>query len=270
MVRDRHTRGTNATPSIQNTDRDSWFVFGLDPTAHLETRPYRPVMNSVRLMTANVFKEGATAEALAEVVRAVAPDILALQELTAPLSSVMSDLFPYSHLSPLPDGSGIAIGTTRAVSFEEQQMPQRNGAVATLQPDSWPEFGGPVELFNVHLASPLELLPWKTARIRRQEVMFIERRSSTVLRQVLCGDLNATQWWPAYRRLLRSYHDGSAEAERREGRRPARTWAPMVVGPRLLRIDHILLKGLRAVSTRAVVLQGSDHIALVADLVDDA
>ena len=40
-------------------------------------------------------------------------------------------------------------------------------------------------------------------------------------------------------------------------------------GPRLLRIDHVLVSGLRVVSAEALPLAGSDHLAVVTDLVED-
>ncbi len=54
-----------------------------------------------------------------------------------------------------------------------------------------------------------------------------------------------------------------------KGRRPARTWGPAGSGPRLERIDDALVSGLRVVSAQTVHLAGSDHLAVVADLVDD-
>jgi endonuclease/exonuclease/phosphatase (EEP) superfamily protein YafD len=75
--------------------------------------------------------------------------------------------------------------------------------------------------------------------------------------------------WPAYRRLRRHYDDGIGEVEADQGRRPARTWAPLRIGPRLLRIDHVLVSGVRVVSAEALPLAGSDHLAVVVDLSDD-
>ncbi len=149
-------------------------------------------------------------------------------------------------------------------------MPYRSGMVATLQPGDWPEFTRPVEVLAIHLTNPIGGLPWTTTRARRAQVETIDRRMATsaTVRRVLCGDLNATPMWPAYRRLLRHYQDGIGEAEAHQGRRPARTWAPLRNGPRLLRIDHVLVSGLRVVSAETVPLAGSDHLAVVADLVE--
>ncbi len=238
----------------------------------LQKQARSSVMSSMRLMTANLLHHnGATAHALRETLDIVKPDILAVQELTVPLLSTIADRFPHHLLAPRPDGPGIGMAADRPVIFEEVPMPHRSGMVATLQPGDWPEVAEPVEIVAVHLTNPIGGLPWTTTRARRGQVETIERRMATsaAVRQVLCGDLNATPMWPAYRRLRRHYQDGIGEAEAHQGRRPARTWAPLRKGPRLLRIDHVLVSGLRVTTVETVRLDGSDHLAVVADLVDD-
>ncbi len=221
-------------------------------------------------MTANLLKGGATAEPLYDVLTEIKPDILAVQELSAEVAPVLRDEFPHHQLTIEPEGPGVGMAARRPVSWEELPMPGRSAVVATMQPGDWPEFTGPVEVIAIHLTNPIGGLPWTTARARHAQVETIGRRMATsgVARRVLCGDLNATLMWPAYRRLVRHYQDGIGEAAAHQGRRPARTWAPLRKGPRLLRIDHVLVSGLRVVSARTVHLAGSDHLAVVADLVD--
>ena len=228
-------------------------------------------MSSVRLMTANLLKGGATAESLYDVLTEIEPDILAVQELSAAVAPVLRDEFPHHQLTIEPEGPGVGMAARRPVSWEELPMPGRSAVVATLQPADWAEFTGPVEVIAIHLTNPIAGLPWTTTRARRGQVMAIERRleTSAVARRVLCGDLNATPMWRAYRRLRRHSQDGIGEAEAHQNRRPARTWAVLRKGPRLLRIDHVLVSGLRVVSTQTVPLAGSDHLAVVADLVED-
>ena len=228
-------------------------------------------MNRMRLMTANLrHKNGATAQALREMLDIVKPDLLAVQELTQPISPAIADWFRHHLLAPRPDGPGIGMAADRPVTFDEVPMPYRSGIVATLQPEDWPEFEGPLEVFNVHLANPIERWPQSIIQVRRGQVEAIEsRKDSMPARRVLCGDLNATPLWPAYRRLLRSYRDGVLDAAASQSKRPSPTWAPPRTGPRVLRIDHILVSGVRVVSAEALPLAGSDHSAVVVELVDD-
>lgn len=228
-------------------------------------------MNPMRLMTANLLHHrGATAAALREALDDVKPDILAIQELTPPLTRPIEDRYPYHLLAPRPDAFGVSMAADRPAALAELPMPYRPGVVAVLDPERWPEFGGPVEVFNIHLGNPIERWPWSMTRVRRGQVEALEERlASTVPRRVICGDFNATPLWPAYRRLLRTHRDGVKEAAARTGGRPARTWAPARSGPRLLRIDHVLVSGLRVISAETVRLAGSDHLAVVTELADD-
>ena len=175
-------------------------------------------------MTANLLHHnGATAEVLRDALNVVKPDILAVQELTVPLLSTIADRFPHHRLAPRPDGSGVGLAADRPVSLEGVPMPYRSGMVATLQPEDWPEFNGPVEVYNLHLANPIGRWPWEVIGVRRGQVNAVEsRKDSMPARRVICGDLNATPMWPAYRRLRRHYQDGIAEVEAHQGRRPAR------------------------------------------------
>ena len=221
-------------------------------------------------MTTNLlYTKGATAPALHGLLDVVKPDILAVQELTPALSQVVAERFPYSLLMTSHDRAGVGVATVRPASFDDMPIPYR-AAVITLQPEDWPEFAAPVEIVNVHLANPIGGLPFTTTRKRRSQIDAIEARQAQVsTRRVLCGDLNATQLWPAYRRLRGSFRDGILDAAARNGSRPPRTWGPLSSGPRLLRIDHVLVDGVRVESAQALRLRGSDHHAVVTDIVDD-
>ena len=82
----------------------------------------------------------------------------------------------------------------------------------------------------------------------------------------MCGDLNATPVWPAYRRLAERLRDVVAPPRARAGgRAPARTWGPWHGAPRLLRIDHVFASGGRVLELRALPVRGSDHTALVVE-----
>jgi endonuclease/exonuclease/phosphatase (EEP) superfamily protein YafD len=243
-----------------------------ETTKPLPTSGTRPVSRyqRMRLMTANLlYKNGASAEALSETLDVVKPDILAVQELTEPISEAITDRFTHHFLTYRPDGAGTAIAADRPITLDVFPLRHRSGVVATLRPEHWPEFAGPVEILNVHLANPIERLPGAIVTLRRDQIEAVEERlATTPHRRVLCGDLNATPAWPAYRRLRHSYRDGVMEAATRQGKRPARTWAYSRRGPRLLRIDHVLVNDLHVEAAEALRVSGSDHFAVVVDLAD--
>jgi endonuclease/exonuclease/phosphatase (EEP) superfamily protein YafD len=145
------------------------------------------------------------------------------------------------------------------------QLPYRSAFVAEL---AWPEDEEPVEVLNLHLAAP-HVHPilqrfWDRRGQLRDVIAHVH--ATPRRRRVLAGDLNATPLWPAYRRLRGHFIDAVEEAARRSGHRPERTWGPWSGSARLLRIDHVLVRGLAAATTRVLPLRGSDHSALVADL----
>jgi endonuclease/exonuclease/phosphatase (EEP) superfamily protein YafD len=223
------------------------------------------VKRTIRLMTANLlYENGATAASLSRAIQDVRPDVLAVQELTAPLTPTLEAQFPH-HFATQAD-IAVGMGARRPVTWRELPMPHRGAVVAALDPGHWPEFAGPVEIIAVHLRNPIGLRPRSAARDRADQIGSVERvvAASPATRHVVCGDMNATPAWPAYRRLARSLSDGIAPATGR----PRRTWAPLRSGPRLLRIDHVFVSGVSVVAATALRVAGSDHHALVVDLVD--
>src|SRR4029453_15791368 len=143
--------------------------------------------------------------------------------------------------------------------------PYRSAFVADLP---GPEDDQPIEVMNVHLAAPHVRPVVQRLQERRGQLRDIlpHLAGKPRRRPIVAGAPNATPLWPAYRRLRTRFDDAAAEAARRIGRRPGRTWGPWAGSVRLLRIDHILVKGLVAAGTRVLPLRGSDHSALVADL----
>jgi endonuclease/exonuclease/phosphatase family metal-dependent hydrolase len=150
-------------------------------------------------------------------------------------------------------------------SVRRLHLPYRSAFVAeVLRPAS----EEPIEIINLHLAAPHVHPVVQRLRDRRGQLDLVLSHLDGMprLRRVLAGDLNATPLWPAYRRLKARFDDAAVEASRRIGRRPGATWGPWPGSVRLLRIDHVLVRGLAATGTRVLPLRGSDHSALVADL----
>jgi hypothetical protein len=85
--------------------------------------------------------------------------------------------------------------------------------------------------------------------------------------RVLVGDFNATPYWPWYWRMDSQFTDAAVTVANMSGESPKPTWGPWPGSPRVLRIDHGFLRRVDAEGFEVVDVAGSDHCALVMDLV---
>jgi vancomycin resistance protein VanJ len=220
---------------------------------------------ALRILSANLANGRADPEAFAALVEALAPDVVAVQEVHPAQADALARVMPFGKLDPAYDHKGMGIALREPGTVRPLALPYRGAFVAELP---GPDGDEPIEVVNLHLAAPH--VPPMLARFRDRRGQVREMLGyldATPRRwRVLTGDLNATPAWPAYRRLRSRFDDAAIEAARRVGRRPARTWGPWPGSARLLRIDHVLVRGLVARETWVLPVDGSDHSALVADL----
>ncbi len=148
-------------------------------------------------------------------------------------------------------------------------MPFRAGIAARLDPEEWPNLTRELEVINVHMANPIGLPLPRSAAIRRKQLGALLEYTATPTSRLVVGDFNASPIWPLYRRMAARMDDAVARAARERGERPARTWGPTAQSPRLLRIDHVFTEGLRPTYAAALSLPGSDHRAVVVDVVEN-
>jgi endonuclease/exonuclease/phosphatase (EEP) superfamily protein YafD len=223
------------------------------------TRPH------LRILTANLANGWADADAFTDLIEAVEPDVVTLQELVPAQADALARVMPFGKLEPRTDHEGMGIALRAPGSVRTLRLPHRSAFVADL---ASLDDGESVEVLNVHLAAPHVPPISQRIRDRRGQVRDIIAYVDAGLRRrrVLAGDLNASPIWPAYRRLRERFDDAAVEATRRLGRRPGRTWGPWAGSMRLFRIDHVLVQGLTAVEARVLPLRGSDHSALLVDL----
>jgi endonuclease/exonuclease/phosphatase (EEP) superfamily protein YafD len=225
------------------------------PTPVLSRRS--PVL---RILTANLYNGRARPAALAAVLDATDPDVVAAQELAPGSAEVLAERFPHGLIHPSLDHTGIALAASSPIAVTRRHLPHRDGMQGLLDLAG----GRVLELWSVHLANPVDSPP--PIRARRAQVRALERAVAGTGPLVVVGDFNATPIWPAYRRLTRGLTDGVAEWADASGRRPAPTWGYRAWLPAVLRIDHALMRGMRVAHASTVRVAGSDHRALVVDV----
>lgn len=219
-------------------------------------------MALLRILSINLLVDRADPDDVRRMILDADPDVVCAQELGPRTASVMADLLPHGHLDPRPDLFGLGIATRFPTTIDKLDLEERSGWIARLEPDRWPGLKEPLDIFNVHLVNPIDR-PWGVSRqVRRRQVDEITAEvNAHDVAAVVIGDMNATPLWREYKRLA----EIGTDAARASGS-ARKTWSPFVFGPRLLRIDHAFVKGVRPMATSVIRVRGTDHRALVVDI----
>ncbi len=213
-------------------------------------------------MTVNLLNGGADPAALERLLSHVRPDVVVAQEVGTNVAAVLQAYAPHGQLVPSEDNRGRALLSIHPIECRRLALPWRDGTLARVRFD-----GHEVTIVGVHLANPIDGI--KAVPTRRAQLRELEPVIASADRCVLAGDLNATPLWPAYRRLVSHLDDPIADWARSRGERLHRTWGPRPGWPALLRIDHVLGRGVRVVDHRVHPVEGSDHRAVEVTIVPD-
>lgn len=214
------------------------------------------------VMTANVWYGSADVGALVALVRRERPDVLSVQELTAEAvtrldAAGLAELLPHRALRPMPGTQGTGL-YARTPLTDTGQLP---GTYFTQVRARTVHKGVTLDLVAVHPQPPM---PWNT-RLWRHEMAQLPRadRGDGAV-TVLAGDFNATLDHSLLRTLIATgYTDAAAAA----GAGLVPTWSSLDRGGLPVTIDHVLVEGGRASAVRVYDVPGSDHRAVVANLV---
>lgn len=216
----------------------------------------------LRVAVANLYVLNRDPVATGRALRALDLDVLVVPELDP---AGLAGLRASGLLDDLPhavvDGqaSQETVGLLSRRPLRDVRLQRGSGRVL---PRAGVQVGGQVvRLLAVHALPPVGPLqaPWRR----------LLRDLETEVRQpdpvVLLGDLNADRDHGPFRRLLAT---GLRDAADERGRGLARTWP---AGAPLLHLDHVLVRDgdaarLEVLDLREVVLPGTDHLAVVADL----
>ncbi len=223
---------------------------------------------TLRILSANLWNGRADAEGFADLVLALAVDVVAVQELSPEQAEALSVVMPYGELQPSRNHEGMGIAMLRPGEMSRLQMGSRAARLSRLEPAHWPQLSRPLEVLNVHITAPQILFPKPAFLTRPHQVRTLERhiRENPEHHRVVLGDFNATPLWPAYRRIASHLTDAAIVAAEQRGRAPAATWGPWHRSPRLARIDHGFVGGLDVEDFQVIDVPKSDHCAIVMDV----
>jgi endonuclease/exonuclease/phosphatase (EEP) superfamily protein YafD len=211
-------------------------------------------------------------EAFVDLLEACKADVVAVQELAPNQAEALGRAFPHCRFEPSCDHLGMGIALRHPAEFDRVPLEYRDARVARLDCEHWSALTRPLEIVNVHIASPTSgpgLTQFPRRRVQSRLLCDYLDRTRGRVRAVL-GDFNSTPAWPVYQDLARRLEDLAVTHARVRSTKPARTWARWVGGPRLFRIDHCFGHGVTVDDFSVVEIRGSDHSGLVVDLSVDA
>lgn len=234
---------------------------------------------ALRVMTANLLWLNDDAEAVAQAMLDQAPDLIAVQELgggiAGPLAQRLRARYPYQALHPAWSTDGM--GLFSRYPLRAQSMDDSPGACRCQQATM--DFGRrAVTLLNAHPARftirPEQgsegSLPFSLTYSEQQRTLadMLEKTDELQEPGLLLGDLNLVDHQRPYRRLAHRLRDAHREVGWGLGYTfPARRFYSLPLPP-LIRIDYVFYDyAWTASSAWTVEIPGSDHRAVVADLV---
>lgn len=220
---------------------------------------------SIRILSGNLWWGRADPDGLVDLIREYEIDVFAAQELGHANAEAISSVLPFGCLEPDDEFQGMGIALRRPGTYERIPVHFRDARRVVLEPSEWDGLERPIDLVNIHFHAPHALFPFPAALVRWRQArdfdrFLAENPSDT---RAIVGDYNATPHWPLYKRYARRFSDAAIHAAQREGRAVEATWGPRPGSPRLLRIDHAMVRGLNIESFRVVEIPGSDHSGLI-------
>jgi endonuclease/exonuclease/phosphatase (EEP) superfamily protein YafD len=215
------------------------------------------------LMTVNLFRGHADTEAIARQVRSHGVDVLVLTEVYGSATSELradgiNGELPYAVPDvPVPGSTVIRSRLT----LTPVSSPPDVGATASRNPAATLRFGRTIAFRGVHPPPPTpdRVGQWRSTLA---ELTTWSQRTRGPL--IMAGDFNASVDHPSMRQLLAS---GLRDAHEVAGAGRPRTWPNGRAVPAFVHLDHVLVRGIDVQSAQEVRLPGTDHDAIIVDLV---
>ena len=228
-----------------------------------------PAPLGLRVYTVNAQGGAADPAAIVGIVRRHEVDVLAVQELTAPMvaglaAAGLSQVLPFSHLDPRPGARGTGLWGR----WPLMPLPPVLGLTSAAPRARIDPVGGfPVTLTVVHPRAPV----YRHAPVRgyadiwrRELAMIAQAVAGAGGPRVVAGDFNATRDHGPFRELLAAGLLDCADAGQNRSW-PGFTWPASGRALPVLRLDHVLVSRTATVlMTRTIRVPRTDHHGVLA------
>ena len=217
----------------------------------------------LRLFTLNAGSGAADPTAIVRILRRHDVDVLAVQELTAPMvarlaAAGLSQVLPFCHVDPQPGSRGTGLWARWPLRPLEP-IPDLTAAAPRAR--IYPPGGLPVTVTAVHPVAPVQ---GRARRWRRELAMIQQMLAAAREPHLVAGDFNATRDHGPFRELLAAgYVDCADSSQNRSW--PGFTWPGSGRSLPVLRLDHVLVSRTATVSmTRIIRVPCTDHHGVLA------
>jgi endonuclease/exonuclease/phosphatase family metal-dependent hydrolase len=217
--------------------------------------------NTLRVMSVNGSQGRADAKQIVALARSYRVDVVVITGLTSGLAhrltvEGLSGLTPSRWVDITPDGTDGAGLWSRLEVRDLRPVEAVDGSSVQGSIEAGPD---EIAISAVHLGGD----PLRPAKGWHADMAALGLPPGPG-RKLLVGDLNATPWQPAFRKLTKVGWRDAADVVG-QGMRPTwPAWSPVPVAP----IDHVLVSGgLGVTAADTTTLAGTDHRALVVTLV---
>jgi endonuclease/exonuclease/phosphatase (EEP) superfamily protein YafD len=224
----------------------------------------------IRVLSSNLRKGQADAVAFVGLAETSA-DVITVSELTPEEAQRFSQAgidneFPHSLLIPAPDAAGIGLWSRFPIIAVPLAKPWHTGvAAARLR---IPGMRLDPLVASVHITSPVthdenSFTKWRSDIAATKVEMKYWAKTVKPAAVIVAGDFNSTPDMRQFRDLLT---DGYRDAVEQVGAGFAPTFPSNLWFPPFIAIDHVLTRSAGAASIKTVMMPGSDHRALLANV----
>ena len=217
---------------------------------------------SIKVMVANVNTSNLHKKELRDLVRKVRPDHLILLEVDSVWLAEMRelrDILPHQTENPSSDNFGIAVYSSFAPEKAKAARFDRGLPMSIVS--EFKHDAGRYTLYATHPLPPVQDLSYRMRNTQIDKIA--EQIAAGSGAAILAGDLNLTPWSP----IIRSFLKKTGLSLSRSGFGILPTW-PTQIPLLSIPIDYCLVSSdFRVISTQTESITGSDHKALISELV---